>query len=242
MNSDMATSFKLSKFLKIILGTDLLPVALLFSYLILVFILKGVMPSGEEIINTFSNLYQKYGYEIIFFSALLEALIVVNLLVPGQIGMALGVVFARTGQTQLPLVIFFVVLGSVLGYLINYTLGYFGFSDILKKIGLGSYITETQKQLDKFGKRGLILSFIHVTIGSLSSFAAGTVKFNFPIFFLIALFSSIIWMTLWGLLIYALGEVFIEVFKKYSFFIFVLFIGVLLLGRFWKGFELKRKG
>lgn len=228
---------------KIILGTDLLlPLILLISYLILVFAVKGVMPSGEEIINTFALLYQKYGYEIIFLSALLESLIVVNLLVPGQIGMALGAIFARTGQTQLPMVIFFVVLGSVLGYLINYTLGFFGFSDILKKFGLGDYIKVTQKQLDKFGKRGLILSFIHVTIASFSSFTAGTIKFNFLLFFLITLFSTIVWMSIWAILIYALGEVFLEVFKKYSFLIFVLFIGVLLLGRFWKGFEMRNKG
>lgn len=228
---------------KIILGIDLLlPLILLISYLLLVFVLKGVMPTGEEIINTFALLYQKYGYEIIFLSALLESLIVVNLLVPGQIGMALGAIFAKTGQTQLPLVIFFVVLGSILGYLINYTLGYFGFFDILKKIGLDNLLNETQKQLDKFGKRGLILSFIHVTIGSLSSFAAGVVKYNFLTFFLIAFFSTIIWMSIWASLIYAIGEVFLEVFKKYSFLIFVLFIGLIFVGRFWREFEIKSKG
>lgn len=220
------------RILKLLFTSDLLlPLTLLITYITFVVIVRGVIPTGDELVDTFAVLYSKYGYEIIFFSALLESLILVNFFVPGQIGMALGIIFAKTGQTQLSLVVLFVTLGSFLGYLINFILGYSGFSDILKRLGYGHILKTVRDQLYKFGKRGLALSFIHITIGAFSSFSAGTIKMNWLIFATITLLSTLFWAIFWSIIIYSLGETVLLVFRKYTFLVILLGVGILFLGR-----------
>jgi len=231
----MAFKHKLFIPFKFLFASDLImPIVIFISYVAFIFILRGVFPSGEELVTAFAELYRKYGYEIIFFSALLESLILVNFLVPGQLGMALGIVFSRTGETQFPLVILFVTFGAFLGYMIDFILGYFGFSKILTRAGYGGLVEESKNQTKKFGKRGLILSFFHITIGSLSSFSAGTIKMNWLLFSIIALFSTLLWTLLWGVIIYALGDIVVDIFKKYAFFLVGLFILGMVAMRFWK--------
>lgn len=219
--------------IKAIFSSDLaLPILLLITYIIFLIIVRGVVPSGDELVEAFASLYQKYGYEIIFFSALLESLVLVNFFVPGQIGMALGIIFSRTGQTELPLVVLFVTLGSFLGYMTDFILGYFGFADIFDRLGFGHLLKKGRQQLVKFGKRGLILSFIHITIGAFSSLSAGTIKMNWLAFSTMALFSTLFWVTIWSIIIYNLGEVVLLLFRRYTFLVIFMGIGLMLIGRF----------
>lgn len=224
------------RWIKYIVENDLLlPVILLLVYLLFLALVKGTIPTSDEIIATFANLYQKYGYEIIFVSAFIESLIMVNLIVPGGAGLLLGVIFARTGQTELIPVILVACVGTVLGYILDYLLGYFGFADFLKKFGGKSLFSESKDKLKRFGKRTLILAFIHANIGSFVSFAAGAARFNFKVFLIIAVAATLFWATLWAMAVYAIGDIFIILFRKYSFLILVLVITGGVLNSLWKG-------
>lgn len=227
------------KYIQTIFRSDLLlPAFLVFAYIAFLFIARGVIPTGEEIVNSFALLYQKYGYEIIFAAAFLESLVLVNLFVPGQLAMALGAVFARTGQTELPLVILFASLGAISGYCLDFILGYFGFSDVIKKLGYGEFLNETKRQLKRFGKRGLILGFIHSNIGSFLSLVAGAINFEWKMFITLTVLSTFFWLSLWGVVVYILGEIFVEIFKKYAMLIILVAVSGMMLMRFWK----KEKG
>jgi membrane protein DedA with SNARE-associated domain len=222
----------------------LLPIFLLISYLIFLVLIRGVLPTADELITTFGNFYSKYGYEIIFASAFLESLILVNFFVPGQLAMALGVVFARTGQTELIPVIISVVLGTSLGNFINFILGYFGFSEILYKLGYGGFVKMAEEQIKKFGKRGLILGFIHSNVASFLSLTAGTIRMNWASFFMITILSTFMWTVLWSLLVYSLGDIVLVIIKKYTFLLVLLFLTGLILMRIWKkeeGKNVRRK-
>lgn len=223
------------KYIQTIFKSDLFfPLILVIAYIGFLFIVRGIIPSGEEIINSFASLYHKYGYEIIFVAAFLESLVLVNLFVPGQIAMALGAVFARTGQTELPLVILIAGLGAISGYCLDYILGFFGFSDVIKKMGYADFLTLAKDKLRKFGKRGLILGFIHSNLGSFLSLTAGTINFNWKIFLTIAIISTFFWATFWGILVYSLGEVFLDIFKRFSFLLIGLAAGLMFLLRLGK--------
>jgi membrane protein DedA with SNARE-associated domain len=220
------------RLIRLLFSSDLLlPLLLLITYIVFLVLIRGVIPTGDELVDAFASLYQKYGYEIIFFSAFLESLVLVNFFVPGQIGMALGVIFAKTGQTEFPLVVLFVSLGSLLGFIIDFILGYFGFSDIFNKLGYGYLLKKGREQLIKFGKRGLALSFVHITIAAFSSLSAGTLKMNWFTFALIASISTLFWVTVWSIVIYLLGDVILLVFRRYTFLILLLGITILFLGR-----------
>lgn len=211
-----------------------IPTLLLVVYVSFLIIAKGAIPTADELIKTFSNLYAKYGYEIILAAAFLESLVLVNFFVPGQVAMALGVIFAKTGQTELTAVILTASLGAISGYLLDFVLGMYGFSDILKKIGYGQFILRANQELKKAGARGLALGFIHTNIGSFLSLAAGTANYKFYPFFIIASVSTFVWASIWAFVIYALGEVFLLILTRYMVPLVLIIIGILFLSKYWK--------
>ncbi len=217
------------------LRSDLiLPVLLLISYIIFLLLAKGVVPTADELINSFGEFYAKYGYEIIFISSFLEALILVNLFVPGMFAMAMGVIFARAGQIDFIAVVAAVFLGASLGYMVDFLLGYFGFSDILKTLGYENFITAARQQIKKFGRRGLIWGFIHSNIASFLALTAGTIRMDWWRFFTVAVLSTLVWTIIWSFVIYLLGDIVLFIIRKYSFLLILLFIGVMILMRIWK--------
>lgn len=226
---------QIQNLIRIIIKNDLiLPLTLLATYIVFLIVARGVVPTSEELIGVFADLYRRFGYEIIFISALLEGLVLVNLFVPGMLALALGAVFARTGETDLTLVILTASLGIVLGYIIDFLMGYFGFGDTLKKLGYGGFLQTSKEKLIKFGNRGLIIGFFHSNIGSFLSLAAGTINYNFLNFIVVAIASTLLWATVWGIAAFYFGEIFLFVIKRYSFLVVLAIIGFLLLASFWK--------
>lgn len=211
-----------------------IPLVLITLYLVFLIFIKGAIPSTQEIIDHFASIYARYGYEIIFASAALEALVLVNLFVPGLIAMALGAIFARTGHMELTFVVLAATSGVMVGYIIDYFLGYFGFGDFFSKTGLGWMVKKAKQQLNKLGNHGLILGFAYPNVASFLSLAAGTTKMNFGWFILIAALSSAFWMPIWGIIIYSLGDIFLTVITKYSFLIGLVVAVSLLLAAIWR--------
>ena len=226
---------QIQNLIRIIIKNDLvLPLTLLATYIVFLIVARGVVPTSEELIAVFADLYSKYGYEIIFISALLEGLVLVNLFVPGMLALALGAVFARTGETDLTLVILTASCGIILGYIIDYLMGYFGFGDTLKKLGYESFLNTSKEKLKRFGNRGLIVGFFHSNVGSFLAFASGTMRLGFVNFLIVAVASTLVWATLWGLAAFYLGEIFLNIIKRYSFLLVLLVIASFILASYWK--------
>lgn len=215
----------LMRFLKLLLSLDILiPVFGLVIYLSVFFVFRGTLPSGQELVADFGAIYAKFGYKIIFLAALLETLIFINFLVPGQLAMVLGIVFAKTGYINLQLVIVTIIAGALCGYLIDYLIGYFSFYNAFKKTEYVKYLKKAQIQITKLGVRALFLGFIHATVGSFTSVAAGTLNLNLFKFSLVALIATTFWTCLWGALIYSFGDLFISLLTKYLIFLLAAFI------------------
>lgn len=221
------------RFLKLLLSLDILiPVFGLVVYLVTFFVFRGTLPSGEELIADFGTIYAKFGYKIIFLAALLEALIFINFLVPGQLAMVLGIVFAKTGHINLNLVILTIVAGAFCGYLLDYLIGYFGFYNAFKKTEYIKYLKKAQTQITKLGWKALFLGFIHATVGSFTSVAAGTLKINLFKFSSLALLATTFWISIWGALIYSFGDIFINLLTKYLLISLVLTILLMIVLKF----------
>src|SRR3989344_2152940 len=149
------------------------------------------------LIQLFGDLYTKYGYTILIVSAFLESLFVINLFIPGQISMSLGIIFSRTGAMSFPLVVFTIIIGAISAYVIDYFLGYYGLSRIFGKYGFTKQIEQSTKVSSEIGNKKLALSFIHSNIAAFISFGLGVVKHPFLKFFTFALIFTIIFTTLW---------------------------------------------
>lgn len=207
-----------------------LPLILLIIYLAFFAVMKSVLPTPDEMIKAFEAFYRKYGYEIIFLAATAEGVVLVNLFVPGVVTMAMGAIFARTGGIDLIGVILAASMGAILGYMLDFTLGYFGFSEIIKKLGYGHLLEKVNNQVKKYGAFGLVLSFAYPNIGSFVSLVAGTVGWRFGQFALICALATFAWMSVWGIFIYALGNIFLTILTKYAFLIFAVITLGLILG------------
>ena len=198
------------------------PVILIAFYVLFALILRIILPSGKDLIDYLSSVYGRFGYEIIIVGSFLEALLLINMFTPGVVAIGLGVVFAKAGELDLTLAIVFAVTGALVGFMLDFLLGKFGFAQILERIGYGGIIQQTKSKLEKFSFQTFSLGFMHPNLGSLVSFAAGALKMDFKKFFLLALLSTLVWYILWGLLIFILGGVFLTILTKYTYIIFLL--------------------
>lgn len=207
----------------------ILPIAVISLYLAFLIIVRQSLPQSSDLASYLSSIYGRYGYEIVFLGSLLEAVVVVNFFVPGAAAMGLGAVFARSGELDLIWAILTAVTGATVGYALDFILGFWGFSAILEKTSFGRDMVKMRAGLDRSKMRTLSLGFIHPNIGSFGALAAGTLKMHFIKFLPIAAFSTIFWYSLWGILVFVLGEVFLIILTKYAFLLILLALSVWIL-------------
>jgi len=190
------------------------------------------MPSPEQLVEHLGSLYSRYGYEIIFVGAALEALVIINFFIPGALVVAFGAIFARSGQIDLSLVLLAGSTGAMVGFILDYLLGYFGFGVILEKFSKNGLLNRAKYQVEKSGVRSFGLGFFHPNVGSLVSLAAGAIKMRFISFLILAYLSTLAWASLWALLIFSLGEIFLVILTKYFFILVILVVSVWILVNF----------
>lgn len=196
-------------------------IVLIIFYLITLLILRSIFPTGQALVDYLSAIYGRFGYEIVAIGAALESLILINFFTPGILAVAMGAIFAKTGELDLTLAILSAAGGTLFGYTIDYLLGKFGFANLFSQKGY-QQLEEAKEKLAKLDLKTISLGFIHPNIGAFVSLAAGALKMNFKSFFILAALSTLIWYSLWGLLIFALGNVFLNIFGKYGVMLFVM--------------------
>ncbi len=205
------------------------PIIFIFIYGGIFFLIRGSAPTPHELTEHFASLYSRYGYEIIFFGSMLEGLVLINFVVPGATAVILGAIFARTGQVDLNLVILAASCGAIVGYTMDYFLGRFGFGKIIDRFGFSSALNRAKVQIDRSAIKTFSLGFIHPNLGSLTALAAGTLKMAFKKFFPKMAVITFAWFTIWGISIFILGEIFLELISRYFF--VVIFLTLI----FWMG-------
>lgn len=209
--------------------------ALLVAYVILIIIVRINIPDAETVIRIVTDLYQRFGYGIVFFSGIIEAMFLLGLYFPGSAAILLGAVVARSGAVFLPLIIFFGTLGILIGYVINYFMGKHGWYHALARFGLEQSILETEKKLKKHGTKAFFVAYISPNSGSLISTAAGVMQMPFQKFLLISIACQAFWSTVWAVVAYLIGPVFVELFLKYFTYIIWVIIAFWLLRRYFQG-------
>ena len=220
----------LNKLLRLELSTELIiPVVLTVLYVGFLIAFRGSIPTSEELISHLAGLYERFGYEVIFIGAMLEALVVINLFVPGSVAVAFGAIFARSGQVDLTWAVLAAALGAIVGYTLDFILGYFGFGRIVKRLDYGGVLAKISRQVEKNDVTTFILGFIHPNIGSFISFAAGTLRTSFITFLILSILCTFAWVSFWAILVFALGDVFLIILTKYIWVVVLLVLSIWLL-------------
>lgn len=210
------------------------PLFLIFLYLLFFFLLRNLFPNSSVLIDYLSSIYGRFGYEIVILASLFESLILINFFVPGILAVVLGVLFSA-GKLDLMMMVVAAIAGSFLGYLIDFALGRFGFAAMIIKLGYKKEVSNIQNKLKTGAIKSAFLGFIHPNIGSITALLAGALRINFTNFFLAAFVATFVWYSIWGILIFLLGDILITVLTKYTFsillFTLILFSLIILRNR-----------
>ncbi len=211
------------QFLKDLLVSTWLPSTLLLVYVAFTLFLRDVLPSTDEIVHGFTHLFSKFGYEIIFVGAFLEAALIIDFFVPGSSIVLVGAYFASTGLLSYP--IFFVVslAGFTLGYSMDYLLGYYGWSDILTKFGMKGQLDKARARLKRMGGKSFFIGYFHPDLASFFAMAAGVVKMDIKEFLVYNFLAGSVWLLFWTGLVYLFGESIGEAISQNSWIVLLLF-------------------
>lgn len=213
----------MSKIVKI-LGS----VGFIAFYIGIVIFFRIKFADTSTFIQKIENIYSTAGYPLIFFGAILESMFLVGLFVPGSVVLLLGAAFSKLGIVQYPLVFIFGTSGLIIGYIINYLLGKYGWHNVLSWAGLEKGIKESKARLEKHGAKTILLGYFFPGSASFLSTAAGIIHMPFKKFLLFSILAQSFWSFFWGILAFAFGISLVEFIIKY--FIFFLLGGAVLWG------------
>src|SRR5260221_6079778 len=121
----------------------------------------------REWIDLPAQLYDQYGYALVFLGSLGENTALLGLVLPGGTLALLGAAYAHLGTLNLGWVIFFAWLGTVLGYHADYLFGRFVLthaarrwsrSRLGRRMRLDSSIRLAQARFSRHGGKAILIS------------------------------------------------------------------------------------
>ncbi|HKT37904.1 MAG TPA: DedA family protein, partial [Ktedonobacterales bacterium] len=168
----------------------------------------------EHLLDLLRDLYDQYGYLIVFLGAFGENTALLGLALPGGTLALLGAFYARQGTLNLVWVIFFAWMGTVLGYHVDYLLGRFALGKIMLRWGdsrlgrrmrLAGRLRLGRRLLTKYGGRAILLSHIVGHIRSFVALSAGATRMSYRRFLSFELVAALLWNTAFCLIGYLAG-------------------------------------
>lgn len=139
--------------------------------------------------------------------------------IPSEIILTFSGFVAKSANLSLTLIILASTLGSVVGAIILYYLGYFLNDSIVKFLKLNKNNTnKTMNEFNKNGKKSVFFGRLAPIIRSLISIPAGIAKMNILEFTILTTLGSLIWNTILILLGNMIGDNYLivsEIIKTY---------------------------
>jgi membrane protein DedA with SNARE-associated domain len=162
-------------------------------------------PDEETLKVSLRVLIEQYGIPFVLVGAMLESLLFVGIYFPGSIIIFLGVGLAPDALMAVYMV-GAVSLGMALGYIVDYLLGRYGWYRLLQRFGLQRQLETARENLEKNEVRYIAYTFWNPGLAAFTATAAGIGQIPFWRFAPVALGAIVFWNTLWGFLVYGLGE------------------------------------
>lgn len=191
---------------KNIIRVLIIPITLLVAYLSLFAIWRIFdLPPEDELLRIITNFINQYGLIIIFFSAILEGLLLIGNYFPGGAVIFLGVIAAKGNIQHAVIVVLVVCIAFSISYTINYCLGKYGWYKLFVKFGLQSTLDSMQRKLSNRVFTAIISSYWFPNLAAVCSTAAGILRVPIKTFLIQSNLAIIIWNIFWGTLAYLTG-------------------------------------
>lgn len=166
-------------------------------------------------LDSLAELYDTYGYLIVFLGALFENTALLGLLLPGGTLALLGAFYAYQGTLNIVWVILFAWIGTVLGYNADYLIGRLLLSRLAgrwsaswlgQKLRLAGRLRLARMFLAKHGGKAILLSHVVGHVRSFVALSAGATHMRYRRFLSYELIAALLWNTLFCLLGYFAGS------------------------------------
>ena len=174
----------------------------------------------HDIIYQLGQLYDQYGYLLVFLGSLGENTAALGLVLPGGTLALLGAFYARQGTLNLAWVMLFAWLGTVLGYHADYLFGRFiltrfvkpwGASRLGQRLRLAARIRLARMFLAKHGGKAILISHMIGHMRSFVALSAGITRMSYPRFLVFELIAALVWNVAYSLIGYFVGTQFEQV-------------------------------
>lgn len=195
------------------------------------------LPTDTELLPIVKTWFSTYGLWIVFAGAIVEGFLLLGQYFPGGVIIFLGVISAGKNVGQAVAVVFVVCAAFFISYTLNYLLGKYGWYKLLAKFGLSTAIEKSKEKLTNKGLNAIFFSYWDPNLASIAATAAGILQIPLVKFSLFSAAGIVLWNIFWGALVYNLGESALKMFVglKYVLIVFAVWIGVLIIKKYWFG-------
>lgn len=189
----------------------------------------------ELLLNFFVHIIQTGGYAGIVFLMALESMVAP---VPSEAVMPFAGFLWQQGEFNLWLIILFSTVGSIIGSLISYYIGYFGGRPLVTYFGRFLLLNErhlikTENFFNRFGGKAVFISRFIPVVRHLISIPAGAGKMNVWKFSAYTIIGAGIWNSLLTYLGYWFGNSWQEIRKSSEIIDIILIILIMAAAGWW---------
>ena len=189
----------------------------------------------EELVEWVGPVFERAGYAIIAAAVLLERSIFVGLIIPGDVVLALGGIYAAREELALPWVIAWAVLAAIVGETIGYSLGRRYGAGLITRLPLvrrlAPRLDHAEEYFARHGGKTVAIGRFATAAGAFIPFVAGVAKMRYRRFLAFDIPAILVWAGAIAAVGYLFGSNLDRVEKLLSRFglialaILVLFIG-----------------
>jgi membrane-associated protein len=201
----------------------------------------------EKIVDWVEPVFVSAGYLIIAGAVLMERSIFIGLIVPGDLILALGGVYASKDKMSLAAVIVIGIVAAIIGESIGYALGRRYGIRLIKRIPLvrrlGNQLELSQDYFKRHGGKTVAIGRYATAAGAFIPFTAGVARMPYRRFLLFDVPAIVVWAVGISIFGYAFGQNlgFVDkVLSRFGYGVLALFI-IIFGGRFlWKRYRERR--
>lgn len=188
-----------------------IPISFVVIYLVYVLLWRIFgLPSVGELTQIIERSFLEYGLWIVLVSAFIEGVLLLGQYFPGGFVIFLGVIASRGDIVRAAEVVGIVSIAFFAAYYVNYLLGKYGWYRLFAKFGLGGSIDRAKDKLNKHIFFAVFSNYWDTNIASIIATAAGVLRIPLGKFLLYSVFGIVIWNTVWGVVVYNIGELLIK--------------------------------
>jgi len=216
---------------KTLLRVLAIPLAVLVLFLMLTLVEKIFHFSlKDSLVSFMKEKFEQHGYWLIFASALIEGMLILGEYYPGGFIIFVGVISAGKNIGRVTIVVLLVSAAFVIAYYVNYLIGKYGWFKLFLRFKLQEPLEKAQRRLTKHAFNAIMLSYWEPNLASVCATAAGILRLPLKKFFPYSLIAILFWNTVWGTLVYFLGEAAIQALgKKYILTVLLLWLLIIIV-------------